>query len=58
MAVITEFKVYENKCAKSIYTTTSLYDAQEFVRQRRLRYIWEQSPYKDVFEIVTINKTI
>lgn len=56
MALITEYKVYENKCAKSLYTTTSIYDAEEFVRRKRLQYIWEQNPYRDVFEIIAIKR--
>lgn len=51
MGVVTMYKVYENRCGRSVYTTSSLYDAEEFVRQKSTRNRWMQNPYKEVFEI-------
>lgn len=54
MGVATMYKVYENRCGKSVYTTSSLYDAEEFVRQKSIRNRWTQNPYKEVFEILKV----
>lgn len=54
MDVATMYKVYENRCGRSVYTTSSLYDAEEFVRQKSTRNRWAQSPYKEVFEIIKV----